>query len=53
MFEVNDFTSVLLKSKETKSILSGLGCFKKVDILIDTSQGPGASPDGLEVSLNF
>ncbi|KAK2712960.1 sorting and assembly machinery component 50 homolog isoform X2 [Artemia franciscana] len=51
MFEVNDFTSVLLKSKETKSILSGLGCFKKVDILIDTSQGPGASPDGLEVTF--
>lgn len=33
--------------------LDELGCFKNISIFIDTSKGPKATPDGLEVSSVF
>lgn len=30
--------------------LDELGCFKNISVFIDTSKGPKATPDGLEVS---
>lgn len=31
--------------------LQGLGCFGNIGIYIDTSQGPRATPEGVEVGL--
>ncbi|CAL1269510.1 unnamed protein product [Larinioides sclopetarius] len=43
---------VVLKAHGVRQQLEMLQAFKSVDIILDTSRGPDASPDGLEVIFN-
>ncbi|XP_046382393.1 sorting and assembly machinery component 50 homolog B [Ischnura elegans] len=49
LFKAQDFQEVILGAHKVRSKLESLECFSKVGILIDTSDGPDATPDGLEV----
>ncbi|XP_071441957.1 sorting and assembly machinery component 50 homolog A [Hetaerina americana] len=49
LFQAQDFQEVLLGAHKVRSKLEALECFSKVGILIDTSDGPDSTPDGLEV----
>lgn len=52
LFKAKDFQEVLICAHKVRGKLEGLGCFRNIGIFIDTSSGPGATPDGLEV-LDF
>ncbi|XP_050316083.1 sorting and assembly machinery component 50 homolog [Anthonomus grandis grandis] len=52
LFKAKDFKEVLLQSLSTRTKLEELGCFKNIGVYIDTSKGPNASPDGLEVTFD-
>eukprot|EP00058_Branchiostoma_floridae_P005447 XP_002590935.1 hypothetical protein BRAFLDRAFT_285241 [Branchiostoma floridae] len=45
------FEDVILRSHHAKTRLERLGIFKNVGIFIDTSKGPEADPNGLEVTF--
>ncbi|XP_078581194.1 sorting and assembly machinery component 50 homolog [Branchiostoma floridae x Branchiostoma japonicum] len=45
------FEDVILRSHHAKMRLERLGIFKNVGIFIDTSKGPEADPNGLEVTF--
>lgn len=49
LFKATDFQEVIVGAHKVRSKLETLECFSKVGILIDTSDGPDATPDGLEV----
>lgn len=51
LFGAQDFEDVIRRSYKVKQKLESLGCFKNIGIYIDTSQGPHATPDGVEVGL--
>lgn len=51
LFKAGDFEQVVQKAQEVRSKLEGLGCFKSVDITIDTSNYADSSPDGLEITF--
>uniref|UniRef100_A0A2P2HZM2 Sorting and assembly machinery component 50 homolog A-like n=1 Tax=Hirondellea gigas TaxID=1518452 RepID=A0A2P2HZM2_9CRUS len=51
IFEARDFQSVILKIHEAKTKLAGLGCFKAVDVVIDTYDGADAMQDGIQVTF--
>lgn len=40
---------VLVKADKVYRRMENLECFKNVEIFIDTSKGPKASPNGIEV----
>ncbi|GIY52267.1 sorting and assembly machinery component 50 homolog A [Caerostris darwini] len=44
---------VVLKAHGVRQQLELLQAFKSIDIILDTSKGPDASPDGLEVIFNI
>ena len=50
VFEAGDFEAVVMKSQLVRMKLQSLGCFKTVNVLIDTSKGPNSSPNGYEVT---
>jgi outer membrane protein insertion porin family len=50
VFEAGDFEAVVMKSQLVRMKLESLGCFKTVNVLIDTSKGPNSSPNGYEVT---
>ena len=52
LFTAKDFQQVVLKAQEVRRKLEGLGCFRSVSVLINTSRGPDSSPNGLEVTFN-
>lgn len=52
LFQAKDFQEVILCAQKVRGKLEGLGCFRNIGIFIDTSSGPGATPEGLEV-YNF
>ncbi|CAH1114993.1 unnamed protein product [Psylliodes chrysocephalus] len=52
LFKAKDFQDVLLKAHKARVKLDELGCFKNISVFIDTSKGPKATPDGLEVTFN-
>ncbi|CAH0549617.1 unnamed protein product [Brassicogethes aeneus] len=52
LFKASDFQDVLLKAHRARLKLDELGCFKNISVYIDTSKGPNATPDGLEVTFN-
>ncbi|CAG9862329.1 unnamed protein product [Phyllotreta striolata] len=52
LFKARDFWEVLLKAYTVRVKLDELGCFKNIAVYIDTSKGPKATPDGLEVTFN-
>ncbi|XP_053994398.1 sorting and assembly machinery component 50 homolog A isoform X1 [Hylaeus volcanicus] len=51
LFKAQDFQDVLLRAYKVKGKLEALGCFRSIRIYIDTSQGPRASPEGVEVTF--
>lgn len=51
LFKAQDFYHVILHASKVREKLGNLGCFKSIGIYIDTSQGPDATPEGVEVGL--
>lgn len=51
VFDSTNFSEVVTNANRVRGRLEALGCFKHVDIFIDTSSAPDASKDGLEVRL--
>jgi len=49
LFQATDFQEVIVGAHKVRGKLEGLGCFRNIGIFIDTSSGPDATPDGLEV----
>ncbi|GAB6019430.1 hypothetical protein CHUAL_001011 [Chamberlinius hualienensis] len=51
LFNAQDFKQVILGVNEVRNRLESLGIFKNVNILIDTSKGQDAHPDGLDITF--
>lgn len=51
LFKAKDFQDVIIRAYKVREKLEALGCFRRIGIYIDTSQGPEATPDGVEVGL--
>lgn len=51
LFKAQDFYDVILRAYKVREKLQSLGCFGNVGIFIDTSQGPHATPEGVEVTF--
>ncbi|XP_034935710.1 sorting and assembly machinery component 50 homolog [Chelonus insularis] len=52
LFKAKDFHQVIDHTQRVRSKLEALGCFKKIGVSIDTSKGPDATPEGVEVTFN-
>lgn len=52
LFSARDFQDVLLKAHKVRTKLDSLGCFRNIAVYIDTSKGPKATPEGLEVTFH-
>jgi len=50
LFTAGSFDEVVKKAQSVRGKLHKLGCFQSISIHIDTSNGPGASPNGYEVT---
>ncbi|XP_012263969.2 sorting and assembly machinery component 50 homolog [Athalia rosae] len=51
LFKAKDFQDVLVQADRVRGKLEALDCFKNIGIYIDTSNGPDATPDGVEVTF--
>ncbi|OQR74409.1 sorting and assembly machinery component 50-like [Tropilaelaps mercedesae] len=51
LMDCTDFQQVLLRCSDVRRQLEILDSFKKIAVNIDTSKGPGASPNGYEVTF--
>lgn len=51
LFKAKNFEDVIVRAYKVREKLDALGCFKNIGVYIDTSQGPEATPDGVEVGL--
>ncbi|CAK9831700.1 Sorting and assembly machinery component 50 homolog [Anthophora retusa] len=51
LFKAKNFYEVILQAYKVRQKLQNLGCFGNVGIFIDTSQGPRATPEGVEVTF--
>ncbi|XP_032690267.1 sorting and assembly machinery component 50 homolog isoform X2 [Odontomachus brunneus] len=51
LFKAKDFQDVIIRAYKVQEKLEALGCFRRIGIHIDTSQGPEATPDGVEVTF--
>lgn len=51
LFKARDFQDVILRAHKVKGKLDALGCFRSIGVFIDTSQGPDATPEGIEVTF--
>ncbi|XP_047513632.1 sorting and assembly machinery component 50 homolog A [Pieris napi] len=51
LFHATDFEDVILKAHKARRSLDSLGCFKDIGVYIDVSNGPGSTPEGLEVTF--
>uniref|UniRef100_A0A8C5DQ03 Sorting and assembly machinery component 50 homolog A n=1 Tax=Gouania willdenowi TaxID=441366 RepID=A0A8C5DQ03_GOUWI len=51
VFRAKSLIDVMKKSHEARQKLLRLGIFRKVEVLIDTSRGEGALPNGLDVTF--
>jgi hypothetical protein len=49
LFQAKDFQEVIVGAHKVRGKLEGLGCFRNIGIFIDTSSGPDATPEGVEV----
>jgi outer membrane protein insertion porin family len=49
LFQARDFQEVIVGAHKVRGKLEGLGCFRNIGIFIDTSSGPHATPEGVEV----
>ncbi|KYM82888.1 Sorting and assembly machinery component 50 like protein [Atta colombica] len=48
LFKAKNFEDVIIRAYKVREKLDALGCFRNIGIYIDTSQGPDATPDGVE-----
>lgn len=53
LFKAKDFQEVIIGAHQIRGKLENLGCFRNIGIYIDISNGPDATPNGLEVSFLF
>ncbi|KAI4825388.1 hypothetical protein KUCAC02_021071 [Chaenocephalus aceratus] len=51
VFRAKNLIDVMRKSHEARQKLLRLGIFRKVEVVIDTSRGDGALPNGLDVTF--
>ncbi|KOC60825.1 Sorting and assembly machinery component 50 like protein, partial [Habropoda laboriosa] len=51
LFKAQNFYEVIQHAYNVREKLQNLGCFGNVGIFIDTSQGPRATPEGVEVTF--
>lgn len=51
LFKAKNFEDVIVRAYKVREKLDALGCFRNVGVYIDASQGPEATPDGVEVGL--
>ncbi|MEQ2257229.1 Sorting and assembly machinery component 50 A [Ilyodon furcidens] len=51
VFRANNLIDVMRRSHEARQKLLRLGVFRKVEVVIDTSQGEDALPNGLDVTF--
>ncbi|XP_078050296.1 sorting and assembly machinery component 50 homolog B isoform X2 [Augochlora pura] len=51
LFRAKDFRDVIIRAHKVKGKLESLGCFRSVGVYIDTSEGPHASPEGVEITF--
>ncbi|XP_015432212.1 PREDICTED: sorting and assembly machinery component 50 homolog A [Dufourea novaeangliae] len=51
LFKAKDFQDVIIRAHRVKGKLEAIGCFRNVGVYIDTSEGPHASPEGVEVTF--
>lgn len=51
LFKASNFEDVIIRAYKVRERLDALGCFRNVGIYIDTSHGPDATPDGVEVTF--
>ncbi|CAH0712787.1 unnamed protein product, partial [Brenthis ino] len=51
LFHATDFEDVILRAHKVRRALDSMGCFKDIGVLIDVSNGPGSTPEGLEVTF--
>lgn len=51
LFKATNLQDVIIRSYKVREKLDALGCFRHVGVYIDTSQGPEATPEGVEVGL--
>lgn len=49
LFKAKDFRQVVDQAQTVRNKLESIGCFKKIGVSIDTSKGPDATPEGVEV----
>lgn len=52
LFQAKDFQDVIVGAQKVRGKLEGLGCFRNIGIFIDTSSGPNATPEGVEVTFH-
>ncbi|PSN40542.1 Sorting and assembly machinery component 50 [Blattella germanica] len=52
LFDAKDFQEVIVGAQQVRGKLENLGCFRNIGIFIDTSSGPNATPEGLEVTFH-
>lgn len=51
LFHATDFEDVILRAHKVRRALDAMGCFRDIGVFIDVSSGPGATPEGLEVTF--
>ncbi|XP_026739903.1 sorting and assembly machinery component 50 homolog A-like [Trichoplusia ni] len=51
LFLATDFEDVILRAHKVRRALDAMGCFRDIGVFIDVSSGPGATPEGLEVTF--
>lgn len=52
LFQSNNFNDLIQNAYRVKEKLESLGCFKNINIYLDTSNGPDATPEGVEVLIS-
>lgn len=52
LFGASTFKDVILSCNDVKQKLERAGIFRSVSVIIDTSKGPGAHKDGLDIIFN-
>ncbi|GBP57358.1 Sorting and assembly machinery component 50 homolog [Eumeta japonica] len=52
LFDATDFEDVIVRTHKVRNKLESMGCFRDIGVLIDVSSGPGATPEGLEVTFS-
>ncbi|KAK2575531.1 hypothetical protein KPH14_011251 [Odynerus spinipes] len=51
LFNAHDFQEVIVRAHKVRGKLEALECFKDIGVYIDISEGPNATPEGVEVTF--